>query len=48
MADARHLLVLKLMAPALSKFPPYTGQKPPDDYLNKVIQLWAYLEAIQM
>ncbi|CAG8581869.1 3928_t:CDS:2 [Cetraspora pellucida] len=44
MADARHLLVLNLMAPALAKFPPYTGQEPPNDYLNKVIQLWAYLE----
>ncbi|CAG8751322.1 9030_t:CDS:1, partial [Dentiscutata heterogama] len=38
------LPVLKLMAPALAKFPPYTGQEPPDDYLNKVIQSWAYLE----
>ncbi|CAG8721545.1 7182_t:CDS:2 [Cetraspora pellucida] len=44
MADARRLPVLKLMAPALAKFPSYTGQEPPDDYLNKVIQSWAYLE----
>ena len=44
MADARRLPVLKLMAPALAKFPPYTGQEPPDDFLNKVIQSWAYLE----
>ncbi|CAG8818159.1 18299_t:CDS:1, partial [Dentiscutata erythropus] len=38
------LPVLKLMAPALAKFPPYTGQELPNDYLNKVIQSWAYLE----
>ncbi|CAG8607928.1 1775_t:CDS:2 [Cetraspora pellucida] len=44
MADARRLPLLKLMAPAFAKFPPYTGQEPPDDYLNKVIQSWAYLE----
>ncbi|RIB13192.1 hypothetical protein C2G38_2098937 [Gigaspora rosea] len=44
MADARRLPVLKLMAPALAKFQPYTGQEPPDDYLDKVIQSWAYLE----
>ena len=44
MADARRLPIVKLMAPALAKFQPYTGQEPPDDYLDKVIQSWAYLE----
>ncbi|CAG8725969.1 2984_t:CDS:1, partial [Dentiscutata heterogama] len=43
-----HLPVLKVMALALAKFSPYTGQEPPDDYLNKVIQLWAYLEGHMM
>ncbi|CAG8596806.1 6770_t:CDS:1, partial [Dentiscutata heterogama] len=32
------------MAPALAKFSLYMGQESPDDYLNKVIQSWAYLE----
>ncbi|CAG8788303.1 1612_t:CDS:1, partial [Dentiscutata erythropus] len=32
------------MAPAFAKFPPYTGQEPSNDYLNKVIQSWAYLK----
>ncbi|GES92003.1 hypothetical protein GLOIN_2v1778214 [Rhizophagus clarus] len=44
MAEGRRLPVLKLMAPALAKFQPYIGQEPPDDYLDKVIQSWAYLE----
>src|SRR3954468_3225296 len=44
MAEARRLPVLKLMAPALAKFQPYIGQELPDDYLDKVIQSWAYLE----
>ncbi|GBB94427.1 hypothetical protein RclHR1_23520002 [Rhizophagus clarus] len=44
MAEGRHLPVLKLMAPAVAKFQPYIGQVPPDDYLDKVIQSWAYLE----
>src|SRR4051794_17355539 len=44
MAEARRLPVLKLIAPALAKFQPYIGQELPDDYLDKVIQSWAYLE----
>ena len=44
MAEARRLPVLKLMAPALAKFQPYIGQELPDEYLDKVIQSWAYLE----
>ncbi|CAG8747609.1 13472_t:CDS:1, partial [Dentiscutata heterogama] len=36
------------MAPALAKFLPYTGQEPPNNYLNKVIQSWAYLEGHMM
>ncbi|CAG8590329.1 24911_t:CDS:2 [Cetraspora pellucida] len=36
MANARCLSVLKLMAPALAKFPSYMSQKPSDDYLNKL------------
>ncbi|CAG8493850.1 14372_t:CDS:2, partial [Dentiscutata heterogama] len=32
------------MAPALAKFQPYIGQEPPDEYLDKVIQSWAYFE----
>ncbi|CAG8658240.1 3165_t:CDS:2, partial [Diversispora eburnea] len=39
-----HLPVLKLMAPTLAKFQLYIGQEPPDEYLDKVIQSWAYLE----
>ncbi|CAG8721679.1 14418_t:CDS:1, partial [Dentiscutata heterogama] len=42
------LLVLKLMASALAKFLPYMGQEPSDNYLNKVIQSWAYLEGHMM
>ncbi|GBB88673.1 hypothetical protein RclHR1_15220014 [Rhizophagus clarus] len=45
MAEGRRLPVLKLIAPALAKFQPYIGQEPPDDYLDKVIQSWAYLES---
>ncbi|CAG8687627.1 12554_t:CDS:1 [Dentiscutata heterogama] len=48
MADTRYLPVLKLIASALAKFPPYIGQELPDDYLNKVIQSWAYLEEHMM
>src|SRR5215216_6241368 len=44
MTEGRCLPVLKLMAPALGKFKPYTGQEPPDEYLDKVIQSWVYLE----
>ena len=38
MADARRLLVLNLIAPVLAKNKPYTGQEPPDDYLDRLIQ----------
>ncbi|UZO22838.1 uncharacterized protein OCT59_015187 [Rhizophagus irregularis] len=38
MADARRLPVLNLIAPILAKNKPYTGQEPPDDYLNRLIQ----------
>ncbi|CAG8648946.1 4993_t:CDS:2, partial [Diversispora eburnea] len=44
MAEARRLPVLKLMTPALAKFQPYIGQELFDEYLDKVIQSWAYLE----
>ena len=37
MADARHLLVLTMIAPVLAKTKPYIGQEPPDDYLNRLI-----------
>ena len=43
-AEARRLPVLKLIAPALAKFQPYIGQEPPNEYLDKVIQSWVYLE----
>ncbi|GBC43410.2 hypothetical protein GLOIN_2v1773489 [Rhizophagus irregularis DAOM 181602=DAOM 197198] len=38
MADARRLPVLNLIAPILAKNKPYTGQEPPDDYLDRLIQ----------
>ena len=38
MADARCLLVLNLIAPILAKNKLYTGQEPPDDYLDRLIQ----------
>jgi len=38
MANARHLPVLNLIAPILAKNKPYTGQEPPDDYLDRLIQ----------
>src|SRR6266511_3038506 len=44
MAEARRLPLLKLMAPALAKFQPYIGREPPDEYMDRVIQSWAYLE----
>ncbi|PKY56769.1 hypothetical protein RhiirA4_428492 [Rhizophagus irregularis] len=37
MADARRLPVLNLIAPILAKNKPYTGQEPPDDYLDRLI-----------
>ncbi|CAJ0826710.1 6909_t:CDS:2, partial [Entrophospora sp. SA101] len=40
----RRLPVLKLIQPALASFPPYIGQEPPDDYLDKVVQSWAFAE----
>ena len=44
MAEDRRLPILKLMAPALAKFQPYIGREPPDEYMDRVIQSWAYLE----
>src|SRR5947208_15070971 len=44
MAEARRLPVLKLVNSTLTKFQPYTGQEPPDKYLDKVIQSWRHLE----
>ena len=38
MADTRHLPVLNLIAPILAKNKPYIGQKPPDNYLDRLIQ----------
>ena len=38
MADARRLPVLNLIASILAKNKPYTGQEPPDDYLDRLIQ----------
>jgi hypothetical protein len=38
MADARRLPVLTMIAPVLAKTKPYIGQKPPDDYLDRLIQ----------
>ncbi|CAJ0915431.1 10792_t:CDS:2, partial [Entrophospora sp. SA101] len=42
--EDRRLPILKLMAPALAKFQPYIGREPPDEYMDRVIQSWAYLE----
>ncbi|CAB5200424.1 unnamed protein product [Rhizophagus irregularis] len=39
MADARRLPVLTMIAPILAKTKPYIGQEPPDDYLDRLIQL---------
>ena len=44
MAKARRLPVLKLVNSTLTKFQSYTGQEPPDKYLDKVIQSWRHLE----
>src|SRR5215204_4650242 len=44
MAETRRLPVLKLVTSTLTKFQPYTSQKPPDKYLDKVIQSWRHLE----
>jgi hypothetical protein len=38
MADARRLPVLTMIAPVLAKTKSYTGQEPPDDYLDRLIQ----------
>ena len=37
MADARCLPVLTMIVPVLAKTKPYTGQEPPDDYLDRLI-----------
>ena len=44
MADARRLLVLNLIASILAKTKPYTGQEPPDDYLDRLIQSISFAE----
>ena len=38
MADAKHLPVLTIIASVLVKTKSYTGQEPPDDYLDRLIQ----------
>src|SRR5438128_197114 len=38
MADARRLPVLTMIAPIFAKNKPYTGQEPPNDYLDRLIQ----------
>src|ERR1044071_4332080 len=43
-AHLRCLPLLKILNPNLGKFQSYTGQEPPDEYLDKVIQSWAHLE----
>jgi hypothetical protein len=44
MAEGRRLPVLKLISPALAGIPPYTGQEPPDKYIDTLIQSWAFAE----
>ncbi|CAB5376526.1 unnamed protein product [Rhizophagus irregularis] len=44
MADARRLPVLKIVTSALRGIPPYTGQEPPDKYIDTLIQSWAFAE----
>ncbi|CAB5381120.1 unnamed protein product [Rhizophagus irregularis] len=44
MADARCLPVLKIVTSALGGIPPYTGQEPPDKYIDTLIQSWAFAE----
>ncbi|PKK59657.1 hypothetical protein RhiirC2_719669 [Rhizophagus irregularis] len=44
MADARRLPVLKIVTSALGGIPPYTGQEPPDKYIDTLIQSWAFAE----
>ncbi|RHZ85312.1 hypothetical protein Glove_67g167 [Diversispora epigaea] len=34
--------VMTSMAPLLAQIPQYIGQEPPDDYINKVIQVFSY------
>src|SRR5271170_7178138 len=34
--------VMNAMAPLLSQIPQYIGQEPPDDYFNKVMQVFTY------
>ncbi|CAB5361357.1 unnamed protein product [Rhizophagus irregularis] len=43
-AHLRRLPLLKILNPNLEKFQSYTGQEPPDEYLDKVIQSWAHFE----
>jgi hypothetical protein len=42
MADARRLPVLTLLTPILAKIPSYTGQCPPDEYIDNIIQSWSF------
>ena len=44
MADTRHLPVLNLIAPILAKNKPYISQEPPNDYLNRLIQLISFIQ----
>ena len=37
-AHLRRLPLLKILNPNLGKFQSYTGQEPPDEYLDKIIQ----------
>jgi len=43
MAEARRLPVLKMLTPILGGIPQYTGQEPPDDYINKLYNLGHFL-----
>ncbi|CAB5351799.1 unnamed protein product [Rhizophagus irregularis] len=44
MADTRRLPVLKIVTSALGGIPLYTGQEPPDKYIDTLIQSWAFAE----
>ena len=43
-AHLKRLPLLKILNPNLGKFQSYTGQEPPNKYLDKVIQSWIHLE----
>ncbi len=42
MADARRVPVLNLITPILARIPSYTGQCPPDEYIDNIIQSWSF------